>query len=112
MSPISELEESDRQIPQITTIQRLFERDIGIHHNDLVPSIKETVEIPFQQDLIKILFAAESFAVRLNMSTKIVIFHDIFKLDGSERRLISSGIFIHSSGHAGREEKTSSDLLF
>lgn len=45
-------------------------RGIAVHHGDIIPFIKEVVEILFSQGLIKVLFATETFAMGINMPTK------------------------------------------
>ena len=102
---IAKLDEVDRELPQISATLALAERGIGVHHGGLMPIMKEFVEIVFQAGLIKILFATETFAMGLNMPAKTVIFHDLYKFDGSERRLINSGEFIQMSGRAGRRNE-------
>ena len=48
-------------------------RGVGIHHGGLLPIIKETIEILFQEGLLKILFATETFAMGINMPAKTCI---------------------------------------
>jgi ATP-dependent RNA helicase DOB1 len=102
---VARLDAADRSLPQVAATLRLAERGVGVHHGGLMPLMKETVEILFQQGLVKILFATETFAMGLNMPAKTVVFHDLFKFDGSERRAITSGEFIQMSGRAGRRNK-------
>ncbi|OHS93551.1 Superkiller viralicidic activity 2-like 2 [Tritrichomonas foetus] len=102
---ISRLDECDRNLPQIEKTLSLVERGIGVHHGGLLPIMKEIVEILFAYGLIKILFATETFAMGLNMPSKTVIFNDLYKFDGNERRLLASGEFIQMSGRAGRRNK-------
>lgn len=99
---VSKLDEEDRSLPQIKRIYSLVERGIGVHHGGLMPLMKEIVEVLFTYGLIKILFATETFAMGLNMPSKTVIFNDLYKFDGNERRIVASGEFIQMSGRAGR----------
>jgi len=41
----------------------MVKRGIGVHHGGLLPILKEMVEILFSRNLIKILFATETFAM-------------------------------------------------
>lgn len=102
---IMKLDEADRELPQIKKILELAERGIGIHHGGLMPLMKELVEVLFWQGLIKVLFATETFAMGLNMPAKTVMFNNLYKFDGNERRLINSGEFIQMSGRAGRRNQ-------
>ncbi|KAL4464447.1 hypothetical protein ABPG72_021781 [Tetrahymena utriculariae] len=92
----------DLDVPQIQTIKNLLLRGIGIHHGDVIPFMKEVVEILFSQSLIKVLIATETFAMGINMPAKTVIFHSIKKFDSSGERFLNSSEFTQMSGRAGR----------
>ncbi|KLO18246.1 antiviral helicase [Schizopora paradoxa] len=96
------LSQDDRQLPQISNILPLLKRGIGIHHGGLLPILKEVIEILFQEGLIKVLFATETFSIGLNMPAKTVVFTTVRKYDGHEFRNLSSGEYIQMSGRAGR----------
>ncbi|CAO1637675.1 unnamed protein product [Parajaminaea phylloscopi] len=99
---ISALSEEDRGLPQIEHILPLLRRGIGIHHGGLLPILKEVIEILFQEGLLKVLFATETFSIGLNMPAKTVVFTAVRKWDGKEFRNLTSGEFIQMSGRAGR----------
>ncbi|KAG6836593.1 hypothetical protein H0H93_006336 [Arthromyces matolae] len=99
---IDVLSVDDRQLPQIAHLLPLLRRGIGIHHGGLLPILKEVVEILFQEGLIKVLFATETFSIGLNMPAKTVVFTSTRKFDGHEFRNLSSGEYIQMSGRAGR----------
>lgn len=99
---ISSLREEDRKIPIIERMLPLLQRGIGIHHSGLLPIIKEIVEILFQESLLKVLFATETFSIGLNMPAKTVVFTSLMKFDGTSRRFLTSGEYIQMSGRAGR----------
>ncbi|SPO22952.1 probable MTR4 - involved in nucleocytoplasmic transport of mRNA [Ustilago trichophora] len=99
---INALSEEDRGLPQIEHILPLLRRGIGIHHGGLLPILKEVIEILFQEGLIKVLFATETFSIGLNMPAKTVVFTAVNKWDGKEFRNLTSGEFIQMSGRAGR----------
>ncbi|KAG9015610.1 ATP-dependent RNA helicase mtr4 [Tulasnella sp. 427] len=96
------LSEEDRALPQIEQMKPLLKRGIGIHHGGLLPILKETVEILFQEGLIKVLFATETFSIGLNMPAKTVVFTSVRKFDGKDFRNLTSGEYIQMSGRAGR----------
>jgi len=56
--------------------------------------LKEVVEILFQESLVKILFATETFAMGVNMPAKTVIFTALRKFDGQSFRHIRPGEYI------------------
>lgn len=96
------LRKEDQTLTLITNLLPLLSRGIGIHHSGLLPILKEIVEILFQENLIKVLFATETFAIGLNMPARSVVFTNLSKFDGEERRILSSGEYIQMSGRAGR----------
>eukprot|EP00842_Homolaphlyctis_polyrhiza_P005653 jgi/Hompol1/6089/HPOL_004867-RA len=99
---ITSLSEDDRTLPQIEHILPLLKRGIGIHHSGLLPILKEVIEILFQEGLLKVLFATETFSIGLNMPAKTVVFTSVRKFDGKEQRWLSGGEYIQMSGRAGR----------
>ncbi|KAF8919476.1 antiviral helicase [Mucidula mucida] len=99
---IDSLSDDDKQLPQISNLLPLLRRGIGIHHSGLLPILKEVIEIIFQEGLVKVLFATETFSIGLNMPAKTVVFTGTRKFDGREQRNLSSGEYIQMSGRAGR----------
>lgn len=99
---IDALSAEDKTLPQIEHILPLLRRGIGIHHSGLLPILKETIEILFQEGLIKVLFATETFSIGLNMPAKTVVFTSVRKFDGVSQRWITPSEFIQMSGRAGR----------
>ncbi|KAK2743605.1 ATP-dependent RNA helicase mtr4 [Onygenales sp. PD_40] len=101
-SAIEMLSEEDKALPQIQHILPLLRRGIGVHHSGLLPILKETIEILFQEGLIKVLFATETFSIGLNMPAKTVVFTSVRKFDGVSQRWITPSEFVQMSGRAGR----------
>ncbi|KAG8834632.1 ATP-dependent RNA helicase mtr4 [Serendipita sp. 399] len=99
---ISSLSDDDKILPQVEHLLPLLRRGIGIHHGGLLPILKELIEILFQEGLIKVLFATETFSIGLNMPAKTVVFTSVRKFDGKDFRTITSGEYIQMSGRAGR----------
>ena len=104
-SAMESLSEEDRGLPQVRTLLPLLKRGVGIHHGGLLPIVKEVVEILFQEGLLKILFATETFAIGINMPAKTVVFTETRKFDGKDFRWLSAGEYIQMSGRAGRRGK-------
>jgi ATP-dependent RNA helicase DOB1 len=111
LNAIESLSEDDQQLPQILTILPLLKKGIGIHHGGLLPILKEIIEILFQEGLIKILFATETFSIGINMPAKTVVFTATRKYDGKEFRWITSGEYIQMSGRAGRRGKDDKGIV-
>lgn len=101
-SAIESLSDEDKTLPQIQHILPLLRRGIGVHHSGLLPILKETIEILFQENLIKVLFATETFSIGLNMPAKTVVFTSVQKFDGVASRFLTPSEFIQMSGRAGR----------
>ena len=101
-SALEMLSGEDKKLPQIEHLLPLLRRGIGIHHSGLLPILKETIEILFQEGLIKVLFATETFSIGLNMPAKTVVFTSVRKFDGTAMRWITSSEFVQMSGRAGR----------
>jgi len=96
------LSEEDKGLPQITHILPLLRKGIGVHHSGLLPILKETIEILFQEGLIKVLFATETFSIGLNMPARTVVFTQVTKFDGVSRRPLTSSEYVQMAGRAGR----------
>ncbi|KAI5185104.1 ATP-dependent RNA helicase DOB1 [Nematocida homosporus] len=99
---LNSLREEDRKLEQITGLKSMLHRGIGVHHSGLLPIVKEIIEILFQENLLKVLFATETFSIGLNMPAKSVVFTSIKKFDGVSTRFVTSGEYIQMSGRAGR----------
>lgn len=89
-------------IGQYYLIKDLMLKGVAYHHSGLVPILKEVVEIIFQQGLIKILFATETFAVGINMPTRTIVFTELEKPTFEGRRLLTTEEYKQMSGRAGR----------
>jgi ATP-dependent RNA helicase DOB1 len=99
---ISQLSDEDRQLPQIQQVLPLLKKGIGVHHSGLLPILKEAIEILFQENLIKVLFATETFSIGLNMPARTVVFTQVTKWDGVKRRPLTSSEYVQMAGRAGR----------
>lgn len=60
---VARLSPKDQGLPQVIKTVEMVKRGIGVHHGGLLPILKEMVEILFSRNLIKILFATETFAM-------------------------------------------------
>ena len=64
----------DRELDAVKSMKAMLLSGIGCHHSGLIPILKEITELLFQEGLIKVLFATETFAMGVNMPAKTVIF--------------------------------------
>ncbi|EDW83731.1 uncharacterized protein Dwil_GK13521 [Drosophila willistoni] len=99
---LAKLKPPDRTIPQVMVLRDALERGIGVHHSGILPILKEIVEMLFQNGLVKLLFATETFAMGVNMPARTVIFDSHRKFDGLEVRNLKPGEYIQMAGRAGR----------
>lgn len=89
-------------LPEFIEVINLLKKGIAIHHAGIMPVIREIVEMMFERNYIKLLFATETFAVGINMPTKTVIFTGMHKFNGSVNRLLYSHEYKQMAGRAGR----------
>lgn len=99
---LNSLREEDRKLDQIIGLKSMLRRGVGVHHSGLLPIVKEIIEILFQENLLKVLFATETVSIGLNMPARSVVFMSIRKFDGISMRYMTSGEYIQMSGRAGR----------
>jgi ATP-dependent RNA helicase DOB1 len=89
------------KMEQYQMVVQLAIKGLGVHHSGLLPVLKEIVEMLYEQKLIKVLFATETFAVGLNMPTKTVVFTSLEKFETNKRCLYTDE-YIQMAGRAGR----------
>lgn len=89
-------------LPEYTSTINLLKKGIAIHHAGIMPIIREMVELLFEKNYIKLLFATETFAVGINMPTKTVIFTGMIKYNGTQMRYLYPQEYKQMAGRAGR----------
>jgi antiviral helicase SKI2 len=102
LQTVARLSPVDASLPQVRTVCEMVARGIGVHHGGLLPILKEMVEILFSRNLIKVLFATETFAMGVNMPARSVVFNSIRKHDGTQFRVLEPGEYTQMAGRAGR----------
>lgn len=102
LQTINRLSPNDAALPQVLNICEMVQRGIGVHHGGLLPILKEMVEMLFSRNLIKVLFATETFAMGVNMPARSVVFNSIRKHDGNQFRELQPGEYTQMAGRAGR----------
>ncbi len=83
-------------------LRRLVEQGTAYHHAGMLPPQKDIVEVLFSKNLIKLLFATETFAVGINMPARTVVFDGLEKNDGVSFRYLKSHEYQQMAGRAGR----------
>ena len=99
------LGEGGMQTAQYWQIRKFLSKGVCIHHSGLIPVIKEIIEILFEKKFIKLMFVTETFAVGINMPTRTVVFTELEKFDGKEKRVLLPSEYIQMAGRAGRRGK-------
>lgn len=89
-------------VPQYYSILKNLQRGVGVHHAGMIPVLKETVEILFQQGLLKVLFVTETFAVGVNMPAKVATFTGLEKYCDDGFRYLTTDEYKQMAGRAGR----------
>ena len=89
-------------LQQFNTLRQCLLKGIDFHHSGLLPIFKEIIEILYSKNLVKVLFATETFAVGVNMPTKTVVFTNLEKYTDTEFRLLLTHEYLQMAGRAGR----------
>ena len=89
-------------LPEYTTIIKLLQKGIAVHHAGMPQVFREMIERLFDKKYIYLLCATETFAVGLNMPTHSVIFPSLSKFDGEKFRLLLPHEYAQQAGRAGR----------
>lgn len=80
------LDAADRRLKPLLYMYPLLLRGFAVHHSGLLPLLKEVVEILFQENLVRVLFCTETFAMGLNMPARCLLAGtQIVHADGSRR---------------------------
>ena len=88
--------------PDYERLMQAFEKGTAPHHAGMLPSLRELVEVFFEEGIVKVLFATETFAIGINMPTRSVVFTSTRKYDGFGRRLLRPYEYTQMAGRAGR----------
>lgn len=96
------IDREHNKMASVRTIRQVLPKGIGVHHAGILPSVKNAVEELFNEGLIKILYATETFAVGINMPARSVAFASLEKYDGISFRYLNSKEYFQMAGRAGR----------
>jgi len=99
------LKKVDRELPQVKLAAVMLKNGFGVHHSGILPLLKEITEILFQNGLVRVLFATETFAMGVNMPARTVLFDSVYKHDGVNFRELQPSEYIQMAGRAGRRGK-------
>jgi superfamily II RNA helicase len=89
-------------LPQWLALKQALYKGVAFHHSGLVPLFKEIIEMLYAKNLIKVLFATETFAVGVNMPTRTVVFTSLEKMTNGTVRYLETSEYLQMAGRAGR----------
>ena len=90
------------QLPEYNRLVALLERGIGIHHSGMIPILREIVELMISKNVIKLLFATDSFSIGLDCPIRTTIFTNLKKYDKQGERFLHAHEYSQAAGRAGR----------
>lgn len=85
-------------------VKNLLLKGIAFHHAGLLPAHKEIVEALFGLNLIRVMYATETFAVGINYPVRSVCFDAPTKWDGVTFRPMTTLEYFQMAGRAGRRK--------
>lgn len=75
---------------------------LAAHHAGLVPVLRHLVELLFQRNLVKVVFATETLAAGINMPARTTIISALSKRTDIGHRILTVNEFTQMTGRAGR----------
>src|SRR5690606_31818409 len=78
-----------------------LEAGVAAHHAGMVPAFKETVEELFELGLLKVVFATETLALRINMPAKSGVLEPLSKFVGESHQTLRPGDYTPLTRRAG-----------
>lgn len=75
---------------------------IASHHAGLVPVLRHLVEMLFQRNLVKVVFATETLAAGINMPARTTVISSLSKRTDIGHRVLTVNEFTQMTGRAGR----------
>ena len=100
------------QLPEFQNIMKLLKKGIAVHHSGVTPVFREMIELLYNDGLIRLLIATETFAIGINMGIRSVVFTGLTKFDGRGFRFLHSHGYGQATGRAGRRGKDTKGYIF
>lgn len=91
--------------PITKKLLRALPDGISVHHAGLVPILRHLVEMLFQKNLIKVVFATETLAAGINMPARTTVISSLSKRGDYGHEVLSVNSFMQMTGRAGRRGK-------
>jgi len=100
------------KLPEFINIVKLLKKGIAVHHSGVTPVFREMIELLYNEGMIRLLIATETFAIGINMGIRSVIFTGLTKFDGRGFRYLYSHEYGQAAGRAGRRGKDVKGYIF
>lgn len=100
------------KLVEFQNIVKLLKKGIAVHHSGVTPIFREMIELLYNDGLIRLLIATETFAVGINMGIRSVVFTGLTKFDGRGFRFLHSHEYGQASGRSGRRGKDTKGYVF
>ncbi|EDR27645.1 helicase, putative [Entamoeba dispar SAW760] len=98
------LPEIEKSIDEFDLVKQWLKTGIGAHNAGLLPLSKEITEICFMKQIIKVLFATQTFSVGVNSPTRTCAFVTTKVYDNDQGFVdMKNGQYQQMSGRAGRK---------
>ncbi len=81
---------------------RALRKGMAAHHAGMLPLLKSIVEVFFQRNMLKVVFATETLAAGINMPARTVVLSQISKRSTYGHRTLTASEFMQMCGRAGR----------
>jgi superfamily II RNA helicase len=91
--------------PITKKLMKALPHGIAVHHAGLVPVLRHLVEMLFQKNLIKVVFATETLAAGINMPARTTVISTLSKRGDFGHEVLSANSFKQMTGRAGRRGK-------
>jgi hypothetical protein len=83
----------------------MLQAGVAVHHAGLIPVWKEFIEVLFNANKIKVLFATETLAAGVNMPARCTVVSSVTKRINSETVKLKTSQLLQMAGRAGRRGK-------
>ncbi len=88
--------------PATENVLRGLPKGFASHHAGLVPMLRHFIEVLFQDNLVKVVFATETLAAGINMPARTTVISSLSKRTDVGHRSLRVSEFTQMTGRAGR----------
>ncbi len=85
-----------------STLRRLLQHGVGVHHAGMLPRYRRLVERLTQRGLLTVVCGTDTLGVGINVPIRTVVLTSLVKYDGTRSRHLTAREFHQIAGRAGR----------